>query len=458
MTDYDAYVDIELGDKTLSKRVVRTLNQLGSNPTASISSACNDPHQAKAVYRLLSNKKFTAEAVVDVSHNETMRRIAESGVRVVLMPQDTTTLNYSGLKNTEGLGNTNDNKRSLGILLHSSIAVSEDGQTFGLLSEKAWVRPPEEYGKKEKRKQAPIEEKESNKWLETMDKVKVVEGLEHVHFIHVCDREGDIYELFAKAQLEGISYLCRRVQNRTIINNNDEELAINKYLDSLPVAGKILIEVPRDSHTKREARTASVEIKFGTAPVKKPANLKKTETMPMSVEVSLVSAKEINAPDGEEPICWQLITNDKVESFEDAVTCVKRYTQRWKVEVFHHVLKSGCAIEKLQESTTEKLIKLIAIYSVIALQIMILTYLGRTNPDGSCEIFFEAGEWKILYKVVKKTKSVPEDPPSIREAVFMIARLGGFLGRRSDGDPGVVTIWRGLTKLYTIIDAATYLS
>jgi hypothetical protein len=457
MSDYSAYGDIDLGDKTLSARVKRTLDQLSSNPTASISSACNDPHQAKAVYRLLSNEKLTAEAVLEVSQKETMRRIAESGERVVLIPQDTTTLNYSGLRSTEGLGNTNDNKNTLGILLHSSIAVSESGQPFGLLTEKAWVRPAEEYGKKQNRKQLPIEKKESYKWLKTIDQVKVAEELEDVHFIYLCDREGDIYELFAKAHLEGATYLSRRVQNRTVINSNEEELAINKYLDSLPVAGEIMVDVPRNSHTKREARTARLEIKFGTVLLKKPANLNESEKIPMSVEVSLVSAQEIGLPDGEEAISWQLITNDSVETFEDAVTCVKHYTQRWKIETFHHVLKSGCAIEKLQESTAEKLIKLIALYSVIALQIMILTHLARTNPDASCEILFEASEWKILYKVAKKTKSVPENPPSIKEALFMIAKLGGFLGRKSDGFPGVVTIWRGLSKFYNIIDAATYL-
>jgi hypothetical protein len=456
MSNYSAYGKMPLGNKTLSARVERTFDQLSSNPTASISNACNDPHQAKAVYRLLSNDKFTPDGVLKISHQETMRRIAESGECVVLMPQDTTTLNYSGLKATQGLGNICDKQSAFGILLHSSIAVSENGQPFGLLTQKTWVRPPEEFGKKKKRKQLPIEEKESYKWLETLDNVHIPDELKHVHFIHLCDREGDLYELFAKAHLEEVTYLCRRVQNRIVITDNEEELAINNYLDVLPVAGEITVDVPRDSHTKRKARTAKLEIKYGTVRIKKPSNLNKSENMPISVEVSLVSAQEIDLPDGEDGISWQLITNDSVETFEEAVTCVKRYTQRWKIEVFHHVLKSGCTIEKAQANTTEKLIKLIALYSVIALEIMILTHLARTNPDASCEIFFEADEWKILYRVAKKTKIIPENPPSIREAVFMIAKLGGFLGRKSDGFPGVVTIWRGFMKFHTIIDASTY--
>ena len=132
---------------------------------------------------------------------------------------------------------------------------------------------------------------------------------------------------------------------------------------------------------------------------KKPSNLKISEQTPEFVEVYVVSANEIKASaDVKEPISWQLITNDEVMSLGDAIKTVKRYSQRWKIETFHYTLKSGCAIEKLQESTAEKLIKLIAIYSVIAIQIMILTHLARTEPNTSCEAEFETEEWSTLYK------------------------------------------------------------
>jgi len=457
MGGYEAYRNIELGDKTLSERVERTLEQLSADPTASISKACKDRHQAKAVYRLLSNEKFSTNAVIEVSRKETMRRIVESGEGVILIPQDTTIINYSGLRETEGLGNIGDKRENMGILMHSAIAVSENGQPYGLLSEKTWVRPPEKFGKTGKRRQVPIEEKESNKWLETIDKADIAEELAKVRCIHICDREGDVYELFAKASQEEATYLCRRAQNR-IVKGTEEELRISEYLDALPKAGEIEANVPRDSHTNRAARTARLEIKFGRTPIKKPGHLKASEKIPLTVEVTLISAQEIDPPKGVKAISWQLVTNDSVATFEDAVTCVKRYTQRWKIETFHYVLKSGCAIEKLQESTEEKLVKLIALYSVIALQIMMLTYMARTNPEASCETVLVPDEWAILYKVVKKTKSVPEKPPTILEAVIMIAKLGGFLARKSDGFPGVCVIWRGLTTFYSILEASPYLS
>ena len=459
MGDYAAYGEINLGDRTLSARVEKTLDQLSSDPGASISAACQDQYQAKAVYRLLANDKFTAEAVIGVSKNETIKRIRESNVDTVLIPQDTTVLNYNGLQATQGLGLIGTDKNSRGLIMHSALAVGEDGQIFGLLAEKVWRRPEEEAGKKHLRKKLPIEEKESYKWLETLDTADISDELSGIKIIHVCDREGDLYELFGKASHKGATYLCRRIHDRIVQNECEEESLINAFIEELPIAGHMEVNVPRDSHTKREARVAEIEIKYGQTRIKKPSNLKISEQTPEFVEVNVISANEIKAPaDVKEPISWQLVTNDEVISLEDAIKTVQRYSQRWKIETFHYTLKSGCAIEKLQESTADRLIKLIALYSVIALRIMILTYLARTQPDTSCEAEFEAEEWNTLYKVVKKTTKIPEKPPTILEAVVMVAKLGGFLARKSDGFPGVKVIWRGLHALNNILEASPYLS
>jgi len=338
------------------------------------------------------------------------------------------------------------------------LAVGEDGQTFGLLAEKVWCRPEEEAGKKHLRKKLPIEEKESYKWLETLETADISNELSDIKVIHICDREGDLYELFGKASFQGATYLCRRIHDRIVQNGCEEEGLINAFIENLPTAGNMEVNVPRNSHTNREARVAEIEIKCGKTRIKKPSNLKITDQTPEFVEVYVISAKEIKAPaDVKEPISWQLVTNDEVMSLDDAIKTVKRYSQRWKIETFHYTLKSGCAIEKLQESTAEKLIKLIALYSVIALRIMILTHLARTQPNTSCEAEFETEEWSTLYKVVKKTKMMPEKPPTILEAVVMLAKLGGFLARKSDGFPGVKVIWRGISALNNILEASPYM-
>ena len=456
MSDYSDYEKAELGDERLSKRLSRLLGQLAGKPTASISAACQDPHQAKAAYRFVGNDEVTVEAITQVTRDVTIKNITAASPPVVLIPQDTSTLNYSGLKATEGLGNTSK-KTSLGLEVHSAVAIGETGEIYGMLAQKIWSRPPENFGQAGYRsKNLPIEEKESYKWLETLEKVGA-SFPEGTKAIHICDREGDLFEFFCKAEKEGAQYLVRRCYNRNI----DDDHGLKKLDDlvfATPVAGRITVRVPRDSHTNRIARNAEVEIKYGKCKVTKDRNKMADKGLPVSIEVYFVSAIESDPPEGQEKILWQLITNVPTESFEDAVTRIHWYTQRWKIETFHKTLKSGCKVEELQSETAEKLKKLIAIYSIIALQIMLLTYIARNQPDESCEICLTEDEWKILYRAANKTRKLPDKPPTIYEAIVMIAKLGGFLARKSDGFPGVTVIWRGLTSLYVILDAAPFLA
>jgi len=450
------YTKAKLGDTRLSKRLARLLGQLSGNPGASISEACQDPYQAKAAYRFVGNDAVTTEEITNITREVTLSNINELKPPVVLLPQDTTEFNYTNLKATEGLGNIGTRKTDMGIVTHSSIAISDKGEVFGLLAQKTWVRPPEEHGKSSERVKLPIEEKESNKWLETIGNVGNLFP-EGTLAVHICDREGDIFELFCKAQRDGAYYLCRRFHDRKIESENGIT-KLDDFGNALPEAGRITVSIPRDSHTGRIARDAELEIRHGKCQIVRPSKLVSNMDLPKSIEVYIVTASETDPPQGQEKIYWHLITNVPTESFEDAVERIQWYTQRWKIETFHRTLKSGCKVEELQSESAGKLMKLISIYSIIALEIMELGYMARTRPDATCEICLAEEEWKILYRVANKTKELPEKPPTIHEAVVMIAKLGGFLGRKSDGHPGVTVIWRGLTKLYTILDAAEYLA
>ena len=443
------------GDTRLDNRLEILINQLGSDPTASVSAACGDPYQAKAVYRFTANDNVTVEAIVDKARKATMDNIYADRPLVVLLPQDTTEMNYNNLKETEGLGNIGTRKSDMGIIAHSSIALSEMGMIYGLMAQKIWTRPPEEHGKSGMRSTLPIEDKESYKWIGTMENVGT-DFPEGTMVVHICDREGDIFEFFCRANELGVNYLCRRFHERKIMSGNGAE-KLDEYVETLPAAGTITVQVPRDSHTNRAARKAEVEIKFGRCAIKSPSNLVNKKNYPQTIEVYVVSAIEKDPPQGEKGVRWQLVTNVPTTKFEDAVTRVVWYTQRWKIEILHRTLKSGCKVEELQSESAEKLEKLIAIYSIIALQIMLIGYAARLRPDASCEQWLGETEWKILYKAANKTKEVPEEAPTIREAVRMIAKLGGFLGRKSDGEPGVTVVWRGLAKLYTILEVAEFL-
>ena len=244
MGDYDDYGNAVFGDERLSKRLPRLLNQLSSKPTESVSSACGDPYQAKAAYRFVGNDEVTTEAITEITRKVTVGKIIADMPPVLLIPQDTSEFDFGNLKETDGLGNIGRNKGTRGIVVHSAVAIGEAGEIFGLMSQKLWIRPPEDFGKSDAtRSKLPIEDKESYKWLETMEAagVPLPEGIKSVH---ICDREGDIYEFFCKAEKDGCTYLCRKAYSRNI----EKEDGLNKLddlIEALTVAGTTTVHVPR---------------------------------------------------------------------------------------------------------------------------------------------------------------------------------------------------------------------
>jgi len=429
------------------------LNQLASNPEASINKACGGASQAKAAYRIIANDKLTEEAIIDAHHEVTLERIRESREPVVLVPQDTTEINYSNLAHTSGLGNIGTEQNLRGLLMHSAMAVTPQGQVLGLLHQEIWARPPQERGKKSTRKERDIEDKESFRWLSTMARA---ENGDHGQalMVHLCDREGDIYEFFAKAHEESRTFLCRRTHDRKTIPGD----TIEQYLRKQSSAGTYDVQIPRDSHTGREPRVAQVEVRYGQVQILRPGHLSGCKGLAESLTVQVISAREINAPEGVEAVNWQLITNLTVDSYEKAKEYIQWYSRRWFIETFHYTLKSGCAIEKLQSDTVDRLCKLIGIYSIIAMRIMVMTYLARTQPEDSCEAILSPTEWKVLYCIVKRVPKPPARPPTIHSAVIMIAQLGGFAGYKSSGFPGVKVLWWGLTKFSGILDSLPFLT
>jgi hypothetical protein len=145
------------------------------------------------------------------------------------------------------------------------------------------------------------------------------------------------------------------------------------------------------------------------------------------------------------------LTSLPVESVEEAFEKVQWYKCRWLIERFHYILKNGCQIEKVRLEDVERIKRLISINSIVAWRIGWITYEGSNNSKESCEKILSNEEWALLYCVVNETQDIPKRPPTIEEAVIMIAKLGGFRARKSDGNPGVKVIWRGLQKLSSIM-------
>jgi hypothetical protein len=234
---------------------------------------------------------------------------------------------------------------------------------------------------REQQKNRPIEEKESNRWLQTMETVSENIPL-GTKVIQVCDREGDLYELFCKAIKNCWFLLIRVIQNRLTVGNG-------KILDKIrktKAKGRVTVHIPRDSRRNVKACEVVLMVRFARFEIQKPHMLNKNKELLQSIMANVIYVKEEHPSKGLEPRAWFLMTNDEVNSVEQAFEKVRYYVQRWKIERFHQVLKSGCAIEKMQERDMEKTKTLVLMYSVIAVFIMNLIYIARVNPELPCTI------------------------------------------------------------------------
>jgi hypothetical protein len=413
-------------------------------PNASILQATGNRHQAKAAYRMLSNSRFEIDEVKKTYAESTAARLA--GHDTVLLIQDTTTNNLNTHTKTEGLGYCDEFNR--GALVHTCMAASTVGVPLGILSQKTYTRPQQKdtSATKSVKKKRPIEEKESFRWIETINDANALIPA-GVNAINICDREGDFYEFYAAAVASGYKVIVRLIHNR-IIQDHQKTL---DYIKTVPNCGSIDAVIPRDTRKCKKSRKATLDISYSSITFKKPA-LRSEAHLPSEITATIVHVIEKEPPEGVEAIEWFLLTTESVNSFEDAVKIVQYYVQRWKIERFHYVLKEGCEVEKVQARDFMRQSSWIFLYSMIAIYIMNLTYIARIAPDTSCSAMFDEDEWKILYCAANKTKQAPEKPYTIKEAVRYLAKLGGFAGSPSDGDPGAKVIWRGLGVLFTLVE------
>jgi hypothetical protein len=434
---------IEVYDERLKERACTLARDFFAQPGALVPQACNGSvAKMKAAYRFFGNKQISMDVLLKPHIEATVQRVKAH--KTVLAVQDTTTLDYTAHIEAEGLGPIcHKNDSCIGLVLHDTMAFSVEGVALGLLNLQCWARDPEQAGKKHKRKQLPIELKESNKWLKSYRAVAEAQQLcPETMLVSVGDREADIYELFAevKATEHGPQLLVRADKARQ--RQVEQELLWEK-MARLPVSGYREVHVPRSGN--RRARTAKLEIRYSQVVLQPPTSKK----LP-PISIWAVYAVETDcAPEVKEPIEWMLLTTVPVTSLEQAEERMSWYAKRWGIEVYHRVLKSGCRIEDRRLDNADRLEACIAIDAVVGWRILLLTMQGRETPEMSCDAILSQEEWKALCAFFTQ-KPPPAKPPSLKEAVWMIAKLGGFLGRRGDGHPGTITVWRGLQRLEDI--------
>jgi hypothetical protein len=435
-----------MGDARLTARLLEMTGQFYAKPTANIPQACGSAMAAKAAYRFLDNAKIDWQAILAPHYAATAARVREQAL--VLVAQDTTTLNYSAHPATQGLGPIGTQSEQVrGLLVHDTLAFTAQGVPLGLLHLQCWAR--QGIGARATRHSKAIEEKESFKWIESYQAVSAVQArARKTRLVVLADREADIHEVFAAQATtpHGAQLLIRaeRSRNRQVLGEDETHAALWPTLEQQPLLGTRELLIPPSEH--RAARQAILEVRSAKVVLKPP---QRGHHLP-AVTVWAVLAQERNPPPQVEALEWMLLTTVAVNHQADAFERLHWYARRWGIEVYHRILKSGCRVEARQLEQAHRLLNCLAIDLVVAWRIYHLTALGEQTPEVPCTIYFTDSEWKALCTFVRRTKTPPKLPPSLNEAVRLLGQLGGHLGRNGDGHPGTEVLWRGMTRLADI--------
>ena len=434
---------VDLGDQRLNKRLVKLVDDFLAKPEASVPLASGDWAATKAAYRFWDNPRVDPDDIRAAHRNITLERLAEHHDEPLLAIQDTTSFDFTDHPEITGLGYLGHSKRR-GFWLHTVLAVSAAGIPLGPLHQHTWTRDPATLGKRAQRNKKETADKESQRWLDALATTQAVLPPGQM-VVTVADREADFYDLFAAPRRPGSHLLIRAKPRRRV---RQMERLLGEAVRATAAAGTWTVDLRRGDD--RPPRQAVLTIRFATVDIAPPSTHPRRKELP-HLRLTALLAEEENPPAGQEPVRWWLLTTLPITSLADAVQAVGWYALRWLVERYHYVLKSGCRIEQLQLETAERLERALATYAVVAWRLLWLTYEARRAPEASCEAVLPRDQWQVLHRVVHKTDTVPVSPPSLREAVRQIARLGGFLARKGDGEPGVKTIWRGLRRLEDLV-------
>jgi hypothetical protein len=416
--------------------------------------AKGDWPKVKAYYRMIDQPEDSAVSMPNIlapHRDRTVRRMM--GQRTVLCIQDGSDLNYTNLEKCSGLGELGSNQtgaKSRGLYLHSTLAVAPNGLPLGVVH--AQCIAPENKSEEDKRSAhaIPIEEKKTFVWLEHhRDLVALSAKLPQTRLVHVCDREADFFELFDEQRRKrSVELLVRAKHNRNV---SEEPFKLFETARQAPVASRIQINIPRQSarpkkskqkaRPARPGRLADMAVRYIRIQLRPAHYLGDKEP----IELWLVHALEENPPADTKAVEWFLLTTIEITSAAEAEQCLRWYVLRWRIEDWHRVLKHGCRIEDLAHTTAERLRRVIAINLVIAWRIMLMTLLGRETPELPAEVLFSDIELRTLQAYAKK-KSL-KLPLLLGDAVRIVAKLGGYLGRKNDPPPGHQIIWQGYTVL-----------
>ncbi len=416
--------NINLGDVRLNKRAIRVAKALARNPRRPIARAFDEWSGVKAAYRLCASENASHQDIQKPHYEEVIKQ-AKKGEDAVLFVQDGSELLYNSQPCINGLGPTAD-ASGQGLMMHTCLAVRFDqGQTdvLGLASQTVWVR--DEASKKKRN--------ESHVWLETLKKIGSPPPKSE--WITVGDRGSDIHDFMCGAKELGWDFVVRAKYNRHIVVDGKRDRLFD-WIRRLTAGGSTTMYL-RARNAEEFSGEAELVLSWGNAAISPPATARTKETACFSfVRVHCPKRPKLE---------WIVTTSLPIESADDALRIMEIYRRRWLIEDYHKALKTGCRIEESQLKYAGRILVLLGFLGVIATQLLALRQWARLEPNVPA---IERVDSRMLQLVSAYYRL---KNPTLREFWVCVARLGGFLARKGDGDPGWLTIWEGYNRLQDMV-------
>jgi hypothetical protein len=440
---YEEFGHAELGDSRRTARLVRMVAALAEQPGGKVLDVFRSGAERQGAYDLLGNSRVCAEAMLAATEAATVRRCDQAPwVHVVV---DGTSLNLSDWRRRKdfgAVGSTLNGARGLKVV--HAYAVSPDGTPVGVLNQQWWKRRARK--KRWDCKQRPLEEKETLHWVRAIGQATRALVLAGSRAWFQIDREGDRYWTLAALHRTGQWFTVRSTySDRFVADDMGRRRRLRDVARKGKFRGTVSLDLPARLH--RKGRMARLRIRTATT------TLDMVEThseQRLALTINVVDVLEVGTtPRGEKPLHWRLLTNRPVTTMKEVLAIVDGYTKRWRIEELHRVWKSGALrVEETQLRSAARVIKWAILAVVTAARIERLRVLARTTPDDLALGAFTQHELDALIlmkrRYAKRTENIPDEVPTIAQAVRWLADLGGYAGHKSSGRPGAVTLRRGL--------------
>lgn len=454
---------IRLGHCARRERVVSYAQALATHPGQTIPELFSRKYDIDAIYDLLDRREATPDAI-QAGHRRLVRAQLHTPGRYLLF-EDTSYISFSHRQEpVEGLGPIGrSSEPGQGFLLHSLLAVRAPDlsgpdasghrppfEVLGLADQQYLVREPRPEGEpSDASKQRLHRDRESQRWIDSGERLGPAPAEVAIRWVRVADREADIYEYIMSCKKLGHGFIVRMSQDRIALDPADGQRlgTVFEHAAAAEPAGGLYLELR--ARPGVAARQARLLLSFGAVRVRAPWRPGVAPEAAEPVDCFFVRIWEPAPPEGVEPLEWYLYTDRPIESLEDALSVVMDYAARYLIEEFHKGLKTGMKAESLQLEKGHRLFAAIAVMSVVALRLLDLRELGRRLPEAPAAWSgLNPAELAILEIKVGRVLT------TVAGVLLALGRLGGHMNRRSDGMPGWLTLWRGMNKLRLLVEGA----